>query len=78
MLQRVVAADLPGVTVLAAYRYTDVRQRDPLAAALADLRRLDRVRRLTIHGLDEQAVEALVDRGRRRRRPTPSATPWPR
>jgi DNA-binding SARP family transcriptional activator len=60
VLQQVVAADLPGVTVLAAYRYTDVRRRDPLAAALADLRRLDRVRRLTVHGLDEQAVEALV------------------
>ena len=60
VLQRVVGADLPGVTVLAAYRYTDVRQRDPLAAALADLRRLDHVRRLTIHGLDQRAVEVLV------------------
>jgi DNA-binding SARP family transcriptional activator len=60
VLQRVIAADLPGVTILAAYRYTDVRRRDPLAAALADLRRLDRVRRLTVHGLDEQAVDALI------------------
>ena len=60
VLQRVVGADLPGVTVLAAYRYTDVRQRDPLAAALADLRRLDHVHRLTIHGLDQQAVDVLV------------------
>ena len=66
VLQRVMAADLPGVTVLAAYRYTDVQRRDPLAAALADLRRLDGVRRLTIHGLDERAVEALVELGEQR------------
>ncbi len=62
LLQGVVGADVPGLTVLAAYRYTDVRRQDPLAAVLADLRRLERVRRLTIHGLDEPAVEVLVER----------------
>jgi DNA-binding SARP family transcriptional activator len=60
MLRRIVTDALPGVTILGAYRDTDVGPLDPLTAVLADLRRVERVQRLTVGGIDDTAVAELV------------------
>jgi DNA-binding SARP family transcriptional activator len=60
LLRRVITTALPDVTILGAYRDTDVTPLDPLAAVLADLRQASGVRRLTIGGIDQPAVQELV------------------
>jgi DNA-binding SARP family transcriptional activator len=60
VLRRIVTDALPGVTILGAYRDTDVAPLDPLAAVLADLRRVGGVRRLTVEGINDTAVAELV------------------
>ena len=60
MLRRIVTDALPGVTILGAYRDTDVAPLDPLTAVLADLRRVEGVRRLTVDGVSDTAVAELV------------------
>jgi DNA-binding SARP family transcriptional activator len=62
ILRRVVAAAIPDLTVVGAYRDTDVAAGDPLAGVLADLRRDDGVRRVVLDGIDRPAVVALVER----------------
>ncbi len=62
ILRRVAAAAIPDLTILAAYRDTDVVAVDPLAAMLADLRSDDGVRRLVLDGIDGAAVVELVVR----------------
>ncbi len=47
--------------VVGTYRDTDVTRADPLSVALADLRRERTVTRVTLHGLDVGAVEALLE-----------------
>ena len=61
VLRRVLMASIPDVTILGAYRDTDVDRLDPLAAVLADLRRVEGVRRLTVDGIDDSAVVQLVE-----------------
>jgi class 3 adenylate cyclase/tetratricopeptide (TPR) repeat protein len=46
--------------VLGTYRDTDLSRTHPLTAVLADLRREAGVERLSLHGLDDAAVETLV------------------
>ena len=48
------------LTVLVTYRDTDVGTDDPLAAVLADLRRLEGVERISLHGLAVEDVEAMT------------------
>ncbi|MET0461375.1 MAG: BTAD domain-containing putative transcriptional regulator, partial [Ilumatobacteraceae bacterium] len=62
ILRRVLAAAISDVTVLAAYRDTDIAPGDPLVALLADLRRVDGVRRVALDGIDGSAVVTLVER----------------
>jgi DNA-binding SARP family transcriptional activator len=62
VLHRVLAAAVPGVTVLGAFRDTDVDRDGPLAAVIADLRGVAGVRRLTVDGIDDVAVAQLVER----------------
>lgn len=61
LLRRVLMSELPAVTVLGAYRETDVGPHHPLVAVLADLRPLAAVRRLTVDGLTDSAVVQLVE-----------------
>jgi DNA-binding SARP family transcriptional activator len=63
VLRQVLRAALPELTVLAAYRDTDLAHADPLDAALDDLRRIPGVRPLTLDGLDDDAVAHLIGRG---------------
>jgi DNA-binding SARP family transcriptional activator len=60
VLRRVVRAALPELTVLGAYRDTEVARAGPLRAVLADLRQLSGVRRLPVGGLDDAAVAELI------------------
>ena len=46
--------------VLGAYRDTDVDRRHPLSQLLADVRRDQRVERVSLRGLEEQAIGALL------------------
>src|SRR5262249_25782346 len=46
--------------VIGTYRDTDLSRTHPLTAVLADLRRESGVERLSLHGLDDAAVEGLV------------------
>ena len=46
--------------VIGTYRDTDLSRTHPLTAMLADLRKESGVERLSLHGLDDDAVEALV------------------
>ena len=61
VLRHVLTADNSDVTILGAYRDTDIARPDPLTAVLADLRRVDGVRRLTVDGIDDSAVVELVE-----------------
>ena len=46
--------------VVGTYRDTDIDRRHPLAATMAELRRLPGVERLSVYGLSEPEVEALI------------------
>ncbi len=46
--------------VVGTYRDTDVDRRHPLSQVLSDLRRDPRIQRVSIRGLDEQAIGALL------------------
>ena len=48
------------LTVLVTYRDTDLGTDDPLTAVLADLRRLEGVERISLHGLAVEDVEAMT------------------
>ena len=48
------------VLMLGIYRDTDVDRRHPLSELLADLRRDPRVERVSLRGLEEQAIGALL------------------
>src|SRR5262249_33717211 len=48
------------MVVLGTYRDTDVDRRHPLSQVLADLRRDARVERVTLRGLEAQAIGALL------------------
>ena len=61
LLRRLVQSDRPGaVLFLVTYRDTDVDRRHPLAEVLADFRREPRVARLSLGGLDEAGLGALL------------------
>ena len=47
--------------VIGTYRDTDLMRTHPLTAVLADLRREAAVERVSLHGLDDAAVETLVE-----------------
>ncbi len=55
-MRHVVADEARGVTILGTYRDTDLDRMHPLSAALADLRKVDGVRRVALDGLDEESV----------------------
>jgi hypothetical protein len=55
-----VAVAPAGVTFVATYRDTDLDRVHPLSAALADLRRVNGVRRVAMDGLDSSAVEDFL------------------
>jgi DNA-binding SARP family transcriptional activator len=61
LLQHVLIAAPADVTILGAYRDTDVDGAGPLPAALADLRQVDGVRRSTLGGIDDAAVAQLLE-----------------
>ena len=50
-----------GVTIIGTYRDTDLDRVHPLSAALADLRRVESVRRVAIGGLDEAGVTDFME-----------------
>ena len=60
IFRHVIAAGIPGVAVIATYRDTDSDDADLMHAVLADLRRVDGVRRVTLDGLDGGAVEEFI------------------
>jgi hypothetical protein len=60
VLRRLAAIAPTGVTFVATYRDTDLDRVHPLSAALADLRRVDGVRRVALDGLDASAVEDFL------------------
>ena len=62
VLRRVVSAAIPDLTIVGAYRDTDITPVDTLAAVLAELWREDGVRRLALDGIDAVSVVALVER----------------
>ena len=55
------AADLPKTAIIATYRETDIDRYHPLSAVLADLRRVEQVRRVTLDGLDGPAVLEFLE-----------------
>lgn len=57
VMRRLAASPPAGVTMIATYRDTDLDRVHPLSAALADLRRIEGVRRVALDGLDGEAVE---------------------
>lgn len=61
LARRVLVADLPDVTVIGTYRDTDLDPFHLLTAALADLRRLDGIRRVALDGLDGPAVVEYLE-----------------
>lgn len=61
LLKHMIRAALPmRLLVIGTYRDTDLMRTHPLTAVLADLRRENEVRRLSLQGLDDMAVETLV------------------
>ncbi|HEX5615568.1 MAG TPA: AAA family ATPase [Acidimicrobiia bacterium] len=61
LLLRLLRSDRPGaVLFVGTYRDTDVDRRHPLADALADLRREPRAARVSLDGLDEAGLGALL------------------
>ena len=60
LLRHIVGLDLTSVAVVATYRDTDVDDVGIVPAMLADLRRVDGVRRLTLAGLDGDAVVNML------------------
>lgn len=63
VLRRIARAALPELTVLGAYRDTDLARSGPPAAVLADLTQVPGVRRVAVEGIDDAAVVALVRAG---------------
>ncbi|HUI26841.1 MAG TPA: AAA family ATPase, partial [Candidatus Kryptonia bacterium] len=62
LLRHVVrAAAAAPLLIVGTHRDTDIDSNHPLTALLADLRRVPGVERLSLSGLDETAVEALVE-----------------
>jgi AAA ATPase domain len=61
LARRVLAADLPAVAIVGTYRDTDLDRAPHLAAALADFRRVDAVRRVALDGLDSAAVVEFLE-----------------
>ena len=55
------AADLPKTAIIVTYRETDIDRYHPLSAVLADLRRVEQVRRVTLDGLDGPAVLEFLE-----------------
>jgi class 3 adenylate cyclase len=60
LLRRIVAAAPGDVSLIATYRDTDLDRVHPLSAVLADLRRVDGVRRVALQGLDATGVEEYL------------------
>ena len=60
VLRAAAAAGPVHLFVVGTYRDTDIDRRHPLAATMAELRRLPGVERLSIFGLSEPEVEALI------------------
>lgn len=60
-IQRAAAADGVRLLVIGTYRDTDLDRSHPLAAVLADMRRLDGVRRIPVDPLDAAEVMDLVE-----------------
>ncbi len=61
LLRRLLVSDRAGsVMFLATYRDTDVDRRHPLAEVLADFRRETRVERVSLSGLDEVGLGAML------------------
>lgn len=61
ILRHVLTNASTGVSIVGTYRDTDVDRVHPLAAALADLRRVDGVRRVALTGLDDAGVTEFVE-----------------
>ncbi len=61
ILRNVLTNASPGVTIIGTYRDTDVDRVHPLSAALADLRRVDGVKRVALAGLDDAGVAEFVE-----------------
>ncbi len=59
--RQVIGRAIPNVTVIGTYRDTDLDRVHPLSAALADLRRVDGVRRVALGGLDEAGVSDFLE-----------------
>ncbi len=60
LLRQIVAAAPAAVSLIATYRDTDLDRVHPLSAVLADLRRVDDMRRVALHGLDAAGVEEYL------------------
>jgi class 3 adenylate cyclase len=60
LLRRIAAAAPGDVSLIATYRDTDLDRVHPLSAVLADLRRVDGVRRVALQGLDATDVEEYL------------------
>ncbi len=61
LTRRVLAADLPTVAIIGTYRDTDLDHAPHLVAALADFRRVETVRRVSLDGLDRAAVVEFLE-----------------
>lgn len=61
LLRHVVQRNLDGAVVVATYRDTDIDRSHALTATLADLRRIDGVKRVTLTGLDGPEVAAFFE-----------------
>jgi hypothetical protein len=59
--RQLIGRSISGLTVIGTYRDTDVDRMHPLSAALADLRRVDGVRRVALGGLDEAGVSDFME-----------------
>jgi class 3 adenylate cyclase len=63
MLRHIAASsDAARILIVCTYRDTDLYRAQPLAEALADMRRLDGVERITLSGLDGSEVEEFLTR----------------
>ena len=62
LLRQLITNHPAGLMVLGTYRDTDVDRAHPLAAMLADFRRMDRVTRVSVGGLGEDGVRELFVR----------------
>ena len=62
LLRHVIASGLPlGALIIATYRDSDIGRGHPLVDALADLRREEGVDRMSLTGLEEQDVVAMIE-----------------